>query len=60
MELETKTFDAPAANDAYAELMRVFETFKEANDRRLTELEKRSSDVVTEEKVERIGRALDE
>jgi HK97 family phage major capsid protein len=60
MDLETKTYDAPAADDGYAALMRTFEAFKEANDRRLAELEKRSSDVVTEEKVERLNRALDE
>ena len=46
---------------ALDELMTTFEAFKEANDQRLDEIEKRmGADVVTGEKVERIGRALDE
>ncbi len=41
--------------------MEAFESFREANDERLTQIEKRMSpDAVTEDKVERIGRALDE
>ena len=37
-----------------------FDAFKGANDERLAALEKRSADVVTDEKVDRINRALDE
>ncbi|MEN3792953.1 phage major capsid protein [Fulvimarina sp. MAC3] len=41
--------------------MSVFENFREANDERLAQLEKRmSTDVVTEEKVDRLTKALDE
>ena len=50
--------DAAVMHD---ELMRVFEAFKEDNDRRLGEIEKRGcADVVTEDKVARIERRLDE
>ena len=59
MELETKTYDG-ARDDAHAELLRSFEAFKEANDRRLAEIEKRSaSDPLSDEKVARIDRALE-
>jgi hypothetical protein len=45
---------------AFDEFMRTFETFKENNDERLRQIENRvSADVVTEEKLERINRALD-
>jgi len=55
--LETKV--AGAAD--YNEVLVAFEAFKEANDERLGEIEKRfSADVVTTEKVERINKALDE
>jgi HK97 family phage major capsid protein len=55
--LETKV----AGSDPAGELLRAFEAFKEANDERLGEIEKRmTADVLLEEKVERIGRALDE
>jgi len=48
-------------NDAFGEFMTAFEAFREANDQRLDELERRSGeDVVTAEKVDRISRALDE
>jgi HK97 family phage major capsid protein len=44
----------------YAELMRAFEAFKEANDERIAALERRgAADVLTEEKVARIDAALD-
>ena len=53
---ETKAlgrFDLPHAFDDF---MRAFEAFKEANDERLGEIEKRmSADAVTAERVERIG-----
>src|SRR6185312_13148379 len=60
MELETKTIDSAPIRDAYGDFMRMFESFKESNDKRLADIEKRSADVVGEDKVERINRALDE
>src|SRR5262245_4332564 len=54
MKKETKA--APeGAQDA---LMRAFEEFKSANDQRLAALEHKHGDVVLEEKVDRIDRAL--
>jgi HK97 family phage major capsid protein len=51
---------ADAAN-AFGDLHRAFAAFREANDERLAQIEQRmSSDVVTEEKLARIDRALDE
>ncbi|MBN9071502.1 MAG: phage major capsid protein [Rhizobiales bacterium] len=47
-------------HDAFHEFMTTFEVFREDNDRRLAEIEAKSADVVTTEKVERISRALDE
>src|SRR5690606_17005346 len=56
--LETKSADIGMALE---ELMYSFEAFKDANDQRLKEIEKRSAaDPVTAEKVERISSALDE
>ena len=56
--LETKV--ASAAADQY-DVMGAFEAFKEANDERLDQIEKRmSADVVTSEKVDRINKAMDE
>jgi HK97 family phage major capsid protein len=40
------------------EVMRIFEDFKAANDERLAQIERRSSDAITEDKVERINAAL--
>ncbi|MFZ1105893.1 MAG: phage major capsid protein [Hyphomicrobiaceae bacterium] len=46
---------------AFGDFMRTFEAFKEGNDERLAQLERRSSsDIVTGEKVDRLNRALDE
>lgn len=46
--------------DAFGEFMSSFEAFKEANDERLDEMERKlTADVVTREKVERINQALD-
>ena len=51
----------PPLEDAFDEFRRTFETFKEGNDRKLEELQRKSTaDVVTVEKVERISKALDE
>lgn len=56
MRKETKAAPAPGA-DA---LMRAFEEFKAANDARLDAIEKKRADVLLEEKVDRIDRALTE
>lgn len=63
--LETKAaHDVPAAlevSEAFDEFMASFEAFKEANDERLHQIERRlGADVLTVEKMERINRALDE
>lgn len=60
MELETKAAETREIKEAFTDFLRAFESFKEANDERLTQIERRSADVVTEEKVDRINRALDE
>jgi len=64
MELESKALAAPAASrelkDAFDEFMNAFDTFKSVNDERLSQLEKRAVDTVTEDKVNRINQALDE
>ena len=54
---ETKSADPTAAFEEFA---RAFEAFKEGNDARLAEIDRRlCADVVTEEKVARIGATLD-
>jgi HK97 family phage major capsid protein len=59
-ELETKTQAGDLAG-AFDDFMRAFEAFKDTNDERLSEMEKRcSADAVTTEKLARIDRALDE
>lgn len=45
-------------SEAFASFMNAFELFKETNDRRLGDLERRSADVLTEEKLARIDDAL--
>tara|TARA_R110000868_G_scaffold244926_2_gene501391 strand:+ start:2495 stop:3820 length:1326 start_codon:yes stop_codon:yes gene_type:complete len=59
--LETKS--GPAAHevrDALDDFLGAFEEFKEANDERLGQIERKlTADVVTDEKVDRINRALD-
>ena len=59
MEYETKTA-TPEIKSAFDDFLSAFEQFKQANDDRLTQLERRSADVVTEEKVDRINKALDD
>lgn len=56
---------APVPGDdmtlAFDEFMRAFEAFKETNDERLHQIEKRlSADTITLEKLDRINRAIDE
>ena len=56
--IETKSTDA---NAAFGDFHRAFEAFRETNDERLAQIEQRmASDVVTEDKLSRIDRALDE
>jgi HK97 family phage major capsid protein len=59
MEYETKAA-SPEIRGAYDDVMTAFEQFKAANDERLAQLERRSADIVSEEKVDRINKALDE
>ncbi len=57
---ETKAVSNDLTN-AFDEFMQAFEAFKETNDERLDEIERRfSADVVTTDKLKRIDRALDE
>src|SRR5581483_2930084 len=61
MQLETKDgANQREVKDAFDDFLRAFESFKSANDERLAQIEKRAADPLTEEKVERINRALDE
>jgi HK97 family phage major capsid protein len=62
--LETKSASDTSDTDvnaAFGEFMRAFEAFKETNDGRLVELERRgAADPVTADKLARIDRALDD
>ncbi len=59
-DIETKS-GGPDVAAAFEEFMGAFEAFKETNERRLGEIERRGgADVVTSEKLARIDRALDE
>jgi len=68
MTLETKAETAvrwdpqsTELRDAFGDFLSAFEQFKDANDDRLSQIEKRvSADVVTADKVERINSAMDE
>lgn len=58
-ELETKSgipFDAVVT---HAEMMRAFEAFKETNDQRIALTERKSGDVLVEEKLARINATID-
>ena len=58
---ETKSATTHELNDAFDTFMTSFESFKEANDERLQQIETRmSADVITSDKVDRVSRALDE
>lgn len=59
MDYETKAA-TPEIKDAFDDFLRAFTEFKSANDDRLAALERRSADVVADEKVDRINKALDE
>jgi HK97 family phage major capsid protein len=55
---EIKAGIAGAGAVSHDDVMRLFEEFKAANDERLDQIERRSADVVTDDKVERINTAL--
>ena len=55
---EIKSSSADVAS-AFEEFMRSFETYKQGNDERIKEIERRRADPISSEKVERIGAALD-
>jgi HK97 family phage major capsid protein len=56
--LETKV---ATSSSSYDDVFTAFEAFKDANDERLDQIEKRfSADVITTEKVERINKTLDD
>jgi len=58
---ETKSAAHDDLGLAFDDFMRAFEAFKEANDDRLGQIERRlSADVVTVDKVERLNRVLDD
>ncbi|MFK8252234.1 phage major capsid protein [Ancylobacter terrae] len=57
---ETKSAAGPEVAAAFEEFMTAFEAFKDANDQRLGELERRGADAVTIDKVERLNAALDQ
>jgi HK97 family phage major capsid protein len=60
-QLETKSVPTDDLAAAFEGFMRAFEAFKDTNDERLHQLERRlSADVVTIDRLERIDRALDE
>ncbi|MEM8749410.1 MAG: phage major capsid protein [Pseudomonadota bacterium] len=59
--LETKMGSGDDVALAFDEFMHAFEAFKEANDERLQQIESNvSADVVTEEKMRRINKAVDD
>jgi HK97 family phage major capsid protein len=63
MELESKASNAPPGyelKEAFGEFMTAFEAFKAANDERLDQIERRATDTVTADKVERLNQAVDE
>ncbi|MFI0846912.1 phage major capsid protein [Mesorhizobium sp. IMUNJ 23232] len=59
--LERKSADGADLAEAFGDFMSTFEAFKEANDEKLADIERRlGADVVTTDKVERISKALDQ
>jgi HK97 family phage major capsid protein len=57
--LETKAGLPPDATVTHAEMMRAFDAFRDANDERLAQIERKRSDVLLDEKVARINAAID-
>lgn len=60
LETKSSTSEHLDLSEAFGEFMTTFEAFKDSNNERLADLEKRSVDVLVTEKVDRISRALDE
>jgi HK97 family phage major capsid protein len=61
MNLPFETKVAAQTDVTHDDVLSAFEAFKDANDERLAQIEKRmSADVVTSEKVDRISKAIDE
>jgi HK97 family phage major capsid protein len=61
MDLNTIETKVARTDDSMGAVFEAFEAFKDANDERLDQIEKRmSADVITSEKVDRISRAIDE
>jgi len=61
LQLEKKSAGGGQVASAFEDFMRAFEAFKETNDERLGQIERRmQSDVVTDEKLERINDAITE
>lgn len=60
LETKSSTSEHLDLSEAFGEFMTTFEAFKDSNNERLADLEKRSADVLVTEKVDRISRALDE
>jgi HK97 family phage major capsid protein len=58
-DLETKAGLPQEAVVTHAEMMRAFEEFKEANDQRIADIERRGADVLTDEKLARIDKTID-
>jgi len=56
---ETKSLDADVAQ-AFEEFLSTFEDYRQSNDQRLAEIERRGGDILAEEKLDRIDTALDE
>ena len=56
---ETKTADTDLT-DAFDGFMRTFEAYKEANDERLKSIERRAADALSDDKLARIDKALDD
>ena len=60
-KIETKSADTADINTAFDGFMRGFETYKEENDRRLADIERRgTADPLTTDKLARLDRALDD
>ncbi|MEQ1650326.1 MAG: phage major capsid protein, partial [Hyphomicrobiaceae bacterium] len=57
--IETKSSDTDLTG-AFDRFMQTFEAYKDANDERLSGIERRTADVVSEEKLQRLDRALDD
>ena len=57
---ETKAMHEADLGGAFDDFLTSFEAFKQANDERLHQIEKRSTDILTEHKVDRISKALDD